>query len=68
MPIALQRPMTREQFLAWEEKQPLHYEFDGFQPVAMTGWKAGRAGIHAIRRSPLAGVCAAVHVAFTAMI
>jgi len=25
------------QFLAWEERQPLRYEFDGFQPVAMTG-------------------------------
>jgi hypothetical protein len=29
--------MSLEQFLAWEERQPLRYEFDGFQPVAMTG-------------------------------
>jgi Uma2 family endonuclease len=29
--------MTLEQFLAWEERQELRYEFDGFQPVAMTG-------------------------------
>ncbi len=35
--------MTREQFLAWEEKQELRYEFDGFQPVAMTGGTAGHA-------------------------
>jgi len=37
--------MTREQFLAWEEKQPLRYEFDGFQPVAMTGGTVAHAGI-----------------------
>lgn len=37
--------MTREQFLAWEEKQPLRYEFDGLQPVAMTGGTAAHAGI-----------------------
>ncbi len=29
--------MTLTQFLAWEERQELRYEFDGFQPVAMTG-------------------------------
>jgi Uma2 family endonuclease len=29
--------MTVEEFLAWEERQELRYEFDGFQPVAMTG-------------------------------
>jgi Uma2 family endonuclease len=29
--------MTLEQFLAWEERQTLRYEFDGWQPVAMTG-------------------------------
>src|ERR1700761_952290 len=33
---ALQR-MTLEQFLTWEERQALRYEFDGWQPVAMTG-------------------------------
>ena len=37
MNVALQRAMTTEQFLAWEERQPLRDEFDGFQPVAMTG-------------------------------
>lgn len=37
--------MTREQFLAWEEKQELRYEFDGFQPVAMTGGTAGHSAI-----------------------
>ena len=29
--------MTLDDFLAWEERQDLRYEFDGFQPVAMTG-------------------------------
>jgi Uma2 family endonuclease len=31
------KPWTIETFLAWEERQELRYEFDGFQPVAMTG-------------------------------
>ena len=31
------KPMTLEQFLAWEECQAMRYEFDGWQPVAMTG-------------------------------
>lgn len=29
--------MTPEEFLAWEEKQELRWEFDGLQPVAMVG-------------------------------
>lgn len=29
--------MTLTEFLDWEERQVLRYEFDGFQPVAMTG-------------------------------
>jgi Uma2 family endonuclease len=29
--------MTREEFLDWAAAQDLRYEFDGFQPVAMTG-------------------------------
>lgn len=29
--------MTLDEFLAWEERQELRYEFDGFGPVAMTG-------------------------------
>jgi Uma2 family endonuclease len=37
--------MMREQFLAWEEKQPLRHEFDGFQTIAMTGGTAAHAGI-----------------------
>ena len=37
MNIALRQPMTVEEFLEWEERQELRYEFDGFQPEAMTG-------------------------------
>jgi Uma2 family endonuclease len=37
MSIALRAPMTLSQFLIWEERQELRYEFDGFEPVAMTG-------------------------------
>jgi Uma2 family endonuclease len=35
--------MTLAEFLAWEERQELRYEFDGFQPVAMTGGTAAHA-------------------------
>ena len=37
MSIALRKPMTLAEFLAWEERQELRFEFDGFEPVAMTG-------------------------------
>jgi Uma2 family endonuclease len=37
MSVAFQQPMTLADFLAWEERQELRYEFDGFEPVAMTG-------------------------------
>jgi Uma2 family endonuclease len=37
MNLALRKSMTLEEFLAWEERQPTRFEFDGFQPVAMTG-------------------------------
>jgi Uma2 family endonuclease len=37
MTVALRQPMTLAEFLAWEERQEIRYEFDGFEPVAMTG-------------------------------
>ena len=38
MNVALRQPsMTRDQFLHWMQTQEGRYEFDGFQPVAMTG-------------------------------
>ena len=45
MNIAVRAPMSLEAFLAWEERQELRYEFDGFQPVAMTGGTLAHATI-----------------------
>ena len=47
MSAALRQPMTREAFLAWEERQPVKYEFDGFAPVAMVGVSVNHATIQA---------------------
>jgi Uma2 family endonuclease len=41
MSVAFQLPMTLTEFLAWEERQDLRYEFDGFEPVDMTGGTIG---------------------------
>ena len=45
MNVVLRKPMTLEAFLAWEERQELRYEFDGFQPVAMTGGTSEHSAI-----------------------
>jgi Uma2 family endonuclease len=45
MSSAVRKPMTLRQFLDWEETQPMRYEFDGFQPIAMTGGSANHAYI-----------------------
>ncbi len=37
--------MTIEEFLAWESRQELKYEFDGCQPVAMTGGTGAHSAI-----------------------
>jgi Uma2 family endonuclease len=47
MNLALRKPMTLAEFLEWEERQPLRYEFDGVGPVAMVGGTAGHADIQA---------------------
>ena len=39
------RTMTVADFLAWEERQEPRQEFDGFEPVAMTGGTAGHSAI-----------------------
>lgn len=31
------KPMTLDAFLDWESQQERKYEFDGYQPVGMTG-------------------------------
>jgi Uma2 family endonuclease len=45
MSMAHRSPMTLDEFLAWERRQELRYEFDGFEPVAMTGGTANHAVI-----------------------
>ena len=37
MAAPLAKPMGPNDFLVWERRQELRYEFDGIQPVAMTG-------------------------------
>jgi len=37
MSVALRQSMTVAEFLEWEERQEVRWEFDGFEPVAMTG-------------------------------
>jgi Uma2 family endonuclease len=43
--VSLERPMSLEEFLAWEERQELRWEFDGFAPMAMTGETAAHSAI-----------------------
>jgi Uma2 family endonuclease len=42
---AIRKPMTMPEFLEWELRQEFRYEFDGFQPVAMTGGTRAHATI-----------------------
>ncbi len=37
--------MSLPEFLEWEERQELKYEFDGIQPIAMTGGTAAHAAV-----------------------
>ncbi|HSU04035.1 MAG TPA: Uma2 family endonuclease [Acetobacteraceae bacterium] len=39
------KPLTLDEFLEWERAQPERYEFDGIQPVAMTGGSRDHARI-----------------------
>ncbi len=41
------RTMTPDEFLAWEANQELKWEFNGFEPVAMTGGTDAHAAIQA---------------------
>ena len=51
--------MTRDQFFDWAEAQERRWEFDGFQPVAMTGGNLNHKqiafNIHVALRSRLGG-------------
>ncbi|WP_428487182.1 Uma2 family endonuclease [Rhodopila sp.] len=65
MSIALRKPMTVAEFLAWEERQELRWEFDGFEPVAMNGGTVAHEiigdNIRFILRSHLGGGPCRVH-------
>jgi hypothetical protein len=54
-----QQLMTREQFFQWAQARDERYEFDGFQPVAMTGGNLRHnlihLNIHAALRQRLRG-------------
>ncbi len=45
MNVALRKPMTQDEFFAWAQAQDGRYEFDGLQPVAMTGGSRTHARI-----------------------
>jgi Uma2 family endonuclease len=45
MNIALRKPMSLADFLAWEKRQELRYEFDGLQAYAMVGGTAAHATV-----------------------
>jgi len=59
MNVAFRKPWTQEEFFAWAANQEGRFEFDGFQPVAMTGGTAGHAvitgNVHAALRTRLRG-------------
>ena len=41
----MSQPLTVEEFLAWERRQELRYEFDGIRAIAMTGGTVNHAAI-----------------------
>ena len=45
MSVGRRKPMSLEEFLAWEERQELRYEFDGLRPIAMTGGSSAHARV-----------------------
>jgi Uma2 family endonuclease len=47
MTLALRKPMTLAEFLQWEDRQELKYEFDGTRPVAMVGVTRAHSRIQA---------------------
>jgi Uma2 family endonuclease len=62
------KPWTIETFLAWEERQELRFEFDGFQPVAMTGGTFEHDAIQVNIVTALATGCVTGGAAFTATV
>jgi len=48
MNVIFRPGLSQDEFLAWEREQPLRYEFDGTQPIPMTGGTVAHARL--IRR------------------
>lgn len=59
MNVPLRKSWTQGEFFAWAASQEGRFEFDGFQPVAMTGGTLGHAvimqNVHAALRTKLRG-------------
>ena len=55
MNVALRLPTNLDEFLAWEERQELRYEFDGVRAVAMVGGTVAHTRIASNIESALAG-------------
>ena len=55
MNLALRKSMTLAEFLEWEERQPMRYEFDGIGPVAITGGTYGHSTIQGNLATALGG-------------
>jgi Uma2 family endonuclease len=53
MSVAFLEPMTLMEFLAWEERQESRWEFNGLEPVAMTGGTIGHETIGGTLRALL---------------
>ena len=47
MNVALRQTWTVDQFLAWEERQDVRFEFDGVRPIGMVGVTENHAEIQA---------------------
>lgn len=45
MDVARRKPMTLGAFLDWDSLQEPRFEFDGFEPIAMTGGTAEHSAI-----------------------
>jgi len=45
MNLAVRKPTSLTEFLEWEDRQELRYEFDGVEPSAMTGGSLRHAAI-----------------------
>lgn len=45
MSAAFRKIMTQQEFFDWAETQDARYEFDGFQPIAMTGGTLGHSSL-----------------------